>query len=161
MVLSISEIQEKTLTGNVFKSSSEDFLNRGLGEMEFLCHPYSMDLDDESVNQLMPDSSEIIRPGIYDTRRRYFKSRQSTRKGLMPNSSEIYTDPFPETFIYMEPRPEEGQVGTAGFDLRAGTFVAWSDHIQTWQDQAFVSDIDFSNIILFKLLISLFTINFI
>ena len=43
---------------------------------------------------------------------------------FMPDLEEMQEE---EDFLSIRPFPEEGQVGTAGFDLRIGSLIAWSD----------------------------------
>ncbi len=61
---------------------------------------------------LMPDSSSF--------------SHGSSAMSFMPDSGDKQED---ESFLSIHPFPEEGQVGTAGFDLRIGSLVAWSDTV--------------------------------
>ena len=150
-VLSLDELGKKSLHGGLFKPESEETCICNISEpfTQSLIPDFGAD-DDRESDSLMPDSSKfdfseyLKRPEIYNMRLKYLNFGP-TKKGLLPSASDISSFPKPETFIYMNPRPEEGQVGTAGFDLRAGTFIAWSDRVRTWHKQPFVSSAEFYN----------------
>jgi len=52
-------------------------------------------------------------------------SRNLHEDSLMPDSRDM--SPQDRTFLYIQPEPEPGQIGTAGFDLRIGRLIAKSD----------------------------------
>lgn len=148
MVLSIGELEKRSLDGGLYIPNQEQ-----IDELaDFIAHMCSSRSDSGcTTDSLVPDSSQISRTfrgmlkrdSIYSMRRKFSQSQGDCwRRGLLPDIRERYENPIPETFIYMEPRPEEGQVGTAGFDLRVGNFIAWSDELFRWGDRAFVNELE-------------------
>jgi deoxycytidine triphosphate deaminase len=161
MVFLKNELSNISLEGRFYKIPLDDVHER------IARNPFrgDDDLDDSSVQHAMPSSIEISeRTSVADMREkqrllglsrdRINKARLDKRH-LMPDLSGVSQAALPSlrnvsrrkddvkekgSYIYLEPRPDEDQVGVCGFDLRTGLFIGHSDTLKTWDHLPFVSE---------------------
>jgi deoxycytidine triphosphate deaminase len=105
-----STIYQEYLMRNYFKTSDEDTFN------------------DSNVDHAIPPVQEIERrPTVEEMRMRVCRH---VKKRLVHSPEDIH-DPVAgrSTYLYLDPQPETGQVGLAGFDIRCGEMIAESDKV--------------------------------
>jgi deoxycytidine triphosphate deaminase len=155
MAFSKKGLEELSLQGKFYKKEEEDEIYEPKVYEEILVSGLP------SIQKAMPDVRVAYRPPRHfiHVMRKLLSRREPSRKGLMPPLSRkssqaalptldyehYHFSEGKKTYIYLEPRPEENQVGMAGFDIRVGKLICWSDTLMNWNDKPFVNDVEIYN----------------